>query len=63
MSVKAKEKSTPRTVKKVSLKVADGKSITSLRGIIGEGQTVSNSDFNGGAETVSRLVKIGLLVK
>lgn len=43
--------------------VAQGTSLTSLKGILGEGKAVTASDFTGGAETLDSLVERGLVVK
>jgi hypothetical protein len=42
--------------------VAEGRSITSQRGILGPGETVSPKDF-GGQERLDELVKAGTLVR
>lgn len=44
-------------------KVAEGKSLTSLRGIIGPGQIVTEADFKDGKATIEKFVKSGHLVK
>lgn len=44
-------------------KVAQGRSVTTLRGIIGEGQEVSARDFAGGAENLRTLVESGVVEK
>lgn len=43
-------------------KVAFGKSITSLRGILSEGDVVSPRDFSGGKDTFDKLVEGGYIV-
>lgn len=43
--------------------VAAGKSITSLRGILGQGTPVGPKDFLHGQETIDHLVKRGTLVE
>ena len=43
--------------------VADGKAITSKRGILGEGETVSSRDLHGGHETLTQCISKGLIVK
>lgn len=44
-------------------KVAPGKAITSLRGILPEGETVEPSDFHGGVEAFAVLCEKGHIVK
>lgn len=44
-------------------KVADGKSLTSKRGILGPGKFVTEADFVGGKERIQELLKSGHLTK
>lgn len=44
-------------------RVADGRSVTSRRGILGEGTAVKPTFFVGGDETIARLVRAGILVR
>lgn len=44
-----------------ALRVAKGKAVTSLRGILGEGTLVSARDFNTGTDAIDKLVSIGVL--
>ena len=44
-------------------KVAEGKAITSMRGVLGEGEPVQASDFPGGEDSLKALVKSGSVVK
>jgi hypothetical protein len=43
--------------------VADGKSVTSLKGIKGEGDEVFPGMFSGGSETFANLIERGVIVK
>lgn len=45
------------------LRVAPGRSVTSKKGIMDENQPVSANIFEGGEETVKKLLKAGILVK
>lgn len=53
----------PDEVKKCALVVADGKSITSLKGIIGAGGIVKPEYFSTGKDALDELVKSGAVVK
>lgn len=46
-----------------ALIVAEGKSITSQRGILGPGTAVSEKDVSGGKERLDELAKAGTLVR
>jgi hypothetical protein len=48
---------TPGSAREKTYKVAQGHSVTTLRGIIGEDQEVSARDFAGGAENLRTLVE------
>lgn len=43
--------------------VAEGKSITSLKGILGPGKKADASCFRGGQDVLDRFIKIGCVVK
>lgn len=44
-----------------TLRVAKGRAVTSLRGILGEGTIATARDFNTGTDAIDKLVEIGVL--
>ena len=57
---KAEAEAEPEAVAKVFV-IAKGKSITSLKGILGEGETVTPEHFKGGKETFDNLKDNGFI--
>lgn len=58
---KIKEEIFEKPVAPMVKKVAIGKSLTSLRGIISEGEVVTPLDFAGGQETFNMLIENGYI--
>ena len=54
---------TPDSDTEGDFEVAEGHSVTSQRGILGPGTTVSARDFSGGDERLNELAKSGTLVR
>lgn len=63
----AKDKKTDSAPKPASVKkqprVAKGRSITSLRGVLDAGTVVGARDFPGGEDTLCDLIKCGAVVE
>ncbi len=52
-----------KPAKKAPYVIAPGKAVTSLRGVLGEGDSCEADNFAGGEDTLRNLVKNGFVIK